>query len=117
MGESPVHLEVAGDGSKALGKLGKVKIKICRIELDPQEEEIRFLVPVLIGKKDVAVVLMVMSWTWLYLSSLDMPWKRRPMKSSFISSRGFSVAGSGGIMLRIGFTKRHIACMALPNSS
>ncbi len=56
MGEPPVHLEVAGDGSKALGKLGQVKSEICRVELDPQEEEIRFLVPVLIGTKDVAVV-------------------------------------------------------------
>ena len=25
--------------------------------------------------------------------------------------------GSGGTMLRIGFTKRHMACIALPNSS
>jgi len=63
------------------------------------------------------MALMVMSWTWLYLSLLDMPWKRRPMKRSFISSRGLSVLGSGGTMLRIGFTKRHMACIALPNSS
>ena len=39
------------------------------------------------------------------------------MNSSFISSFGLSVAGSGGTMLRIGFTKRHMACIALPNSS
>ena len=60
---------------------------------------------------------MVINCTWLYLSSLGRLWNRRPMKNSFISSLGFKVAGSGGTMLRIGFTKRHIACMALPNSS
>ena len=64
-----------------------------------------------------STALIVINCTWLYLSSLDSPWKRRPMKSNFISSRGFRVAGSGGTMLRIGLTKRHMACMALPNSS
>jgi hypothetical protein len=56
VGESLGHLEVVGDGSKALGKLGKVKIKICRIELDARKKEIGFLVSMLIGEEDVAVV-------------------------------------------------------------
>ena len=54
--EPPFHLEVAGDGSKAFGKVGKVKIKICRIELNPRQKEIGFLVSMLIGEQDVAVV-------------------------------------------------------------
>src|SRR5438309_11197781 len=37
-----------------------------------------------------------------------MPWNRRPMNSSFINSFGFNGDGSGGTMLRIGFTKRHM---------
>ena len=64
-----------------------------------------------------STALMVINCTWLYLSSLLRPWKRRPMNSSFINSRGFSVLGSGGTMPRMGLTKRHMACMALPNSS
>ena len=64
-----------------------------------------------------SMALIVISWTWLYLSSLVRPWKRLPRNNSFINSRGLSVLGSGGTMLRIGFTKRHMACMALPNSS
>ena len=64
-----------------------------------------------------STALIVISWTWLYLSPLSMFWKRLPRNNSFIRSRGSSVVGSGGTMLRIGLTKRHIACMALPNSS
>ena len=55
-GEPPVHLEVAGDGSEALGKLGKIKIKIGRVELDPRKEEIGCLVSVLIVEENVAAV-------------------------------------------------------------
>ncbi len=54
--EPPVHLEVASDGSKSIGKLGKVKIEICRVELYPGQKEIGFLVSMLIGEQDVAIV-------------------------------------------------------------
>ena len=64
-----------------------------------------------------SMALIVISWTWLYLSSPDSAWKRRPRNSSFIRSRGLRVVGSGGVMLRIGFTNRHICTIALPNSS
>jgi len=56
VGETPVHLEVAGDWSKSLGKLRKVKIKICWIELDPGKKKIGCLVSMLIGEEDVAIV-------------------------------------------------------------
>src|SRR5271169_208282 len=56
MGEPPVHLKVAGDGSEALGKLSKGKIKIGGIELDSRQKEIGFLVSMLVGEQDVAVV-------------------------------------------------------------
>src|SRR5437899_13106568 len=56
VGEPPVHLELAGDWSKSLGKLGKVKIKICRIELHARQKKIGFLISMLIGEQDVAVV-------------------------------------------------------------
>jgi hypothetical protein len=56
VGEPPVHLEVAGNGSEALGKLGQVKIKVRRVELDSGQKKIGFLVSVLIGEQDVAVV-------------------------------------------------------------
>src|SRR6266849_7234386 len=55
-GKTPVHLEVAGEGRKALGKPGQVKIKVRRIELDARKKEIGFLVSMLIGEKDVAAV-------------------------------------------------------------
>jgi hypothetical protein len=54
--EPPVYLEVAGDESKSIGKLGKVKIEICRVELYPGQKEIGFLLSMLIGEQDVAVV-------------------------------------------------------------
>ena len=60
---------------------------------------------------------MVMSCTWSYFAWPSSPWKRLPRKSNFIRSRGLSDVGSGGTMARIGLTKRHMACMALPNSS
>ena len=50
------HLEVASDGGKALGKLSQVKIKICRIELHPRQEEIGCRVSVLIVEQNVAAV-------------------------------------------------------------
>jgi hypothetical protein len=56
VGEPPVHLEVAGDGSEALGKLSEVKIEIRGIELDPSQKEVGFLVSMLIGEQDVSVV-------------------------------------------------------------
>ena len=37
-------------------KLGQVKIKICRIELNSRKKEIGFLVSMLIGEQDVAAV-------------------------------------------------------------
>ena len=40
-----------------------------------------------------------------------------PRNASFISSRGSSDIGSGGVMLRIGLTKRAISTIALPYSS
>src|SRR5580698_11432772 len=55
-GESPIHLEVAGDGSKSFGKLGQVKIKIHGIELYSRKKKIGCLVSMLIGEQDVAVV-------------------------------------------------------------
>ena len=55
VGEAPVHLEVAGDGSKVFGKLSQVKIKVRRVELDPRQKEVGCLISMLIGEKDVAV--------------------------------------------------------------
>ncbi len=63
------------------------------------------------------MALIVISWTWLYLSYGDSPWKRRPRNRSFIRPLMSSEVGSGGVMLRIGLTKWHIATIAFPNSS
>jgi hypothetical protein len=56
MGEPPVHLEVVRDGSKVLGKLGKIKIKVGRVELHSCKKEIGFGISMLIVEQDVAVV-------------------------------------------------------------
>jgi hypothetical protein len=56
MGKAPVHLEIAGDCSKSLVELSKVKIEIRRIELYARQKKIGFLVSMLIGEQDVAVV-------------------------------------------------------------
>jgi hypothetical protein len=55
-GEPPLHLKVAGDGSEPLRKLGKIKIKFCRIELNPRQKEIRCLVSMLVIEKNVPAV-------------------------------------------------------------
>jgi hypothetical protein len=60
---------------------------------------------------------MVMSWTWLYWSSPESAWNRRARKRRSIRPRGSSDVGSGGVIVRIGFTKRPISTMALPYSS
>ena len=55
MGDAPVHLEVAGYGSKVFGELGEVKIKVGRVELHSCKKD-GFLVSMLIVEEDVAVV-------------------------------------------------------------
>ena len=55
-GEPPLHLKVAGDGSEALRKLGKIKIKFCRIELNPRQKQIGCLVSMLVIEKNVPAV-------------------------------------------------------------
>jgi len=52
------------------------------------------------------MALMVINGTWLYLSSLVIPWKRRPLNRSFTQFPGLRVAGSRRTMLGICFTKR-----------
>jgi len=64
-----------------------------------------------------STALIVINWTWLYLSWSDKAWKRRPRKARSIRPRGLSDVGSGGVMLRMGFTKRPISIMAFPYSS
>ena len=65
-----------------------------------------------------STALMVMSCTWLYLSPLGEILEAAADERAASSVRAdSSVAGSGGTIPRIGFTKRHIACIALPNSS
>ena len=64
-----------------------------------------------------STALMVMSWTWLYLSWSDSAWKRRPRNSRSFRPRGSSEVGSGGVMLRIGLTNRPMSTIALPYSS
>ena len=64
-----------------------------------------------------STALIVMSWTWLYRSSGARPRNRRPRNARRPSSRGFSDHGSGGVMSRIGFTKRAISTIASEYSS
>ena len=65
-----------------------------------------------------STALIVMSWTWLYLSSSRQRLEaaRRGTARS-IRPRGSSEVGSGGVMVRIGLTKRPISTIALPYSS
>src|SRR6202041_783918 len=55
-GETPVHLVVAGHGREALGKLRKVEREAVEIELNAREEQIRFLVSVLVVREDIGIV-------------------------------------------------------------
>ena len=64
-----------------------------------------------------STALIVMSWTWLYWSRRESCWKRRIRNRSCFRPRGSSEVGSGGSMLRMGFTKRPISIIALPYSS
>ncbi len=59
----------------------------------------------------------VISWTWLYLSCSLSAWNRLPRNIRFMRPRGSREVGSGGVMLRIGFTNRPISTIALPYSS
>ena len=45
-----------------------------------------------------STALIVISWTWLYLSWSDSAWKRRPRNARSIRPRGLSEVGSGGVM-------------------
>ncbi len=60
---------------------------------------------------------MVISWTWLYLSVEDSFWNRFPRKSRSCRPFQFSLVGSGGVIDRIGLTKRPMSAIALPYSS
>ena len=64
-----------------------------------------------------STALIVMSCTWLYLSSGERRWKRRPRKSKSISPFGLREVGSGGVIPMIGLTKRPISTIARPYSS
>ena len=59
----------------------------------------------------------VISWTWLYLSSPERPRNRLPRKSRSWNPFQSSFVGSGGVMDRIGLTKRPMSAIALPYSS
>jgi hypothetical protein len=56
VGEPPAHLEVAGYGSKFFLKTSQVKIEVCRVKLNSSKKKIRFLIPMLIVEKYVAVM-------------------------------------------------------------
>ncbi len=64
-----------------------------------------------------STALIVMSWTWLYWSSPESCWKRLPRKSRSWRPLIVSFVGSGGVMERIGLTKRPMSTIALPYSS
>jgi hypothetical protein len=57
VGEAPLHLKIAGDEREVFSKLRQVEVEIFRIKLDACKEEIGGFVSVLIGEKNVAVVL------------------------------------------------------------
>ena len=64
-----------------------------------------------------STALIVISWIWLYLSPSGSDWKRRPRNSRSLRPRGSNEVGSGGVIVRMGFTKRPISTIALPYSS
>ena len=65
-----------------------------------------------------SAALMVISCTWLYLSVAGHALEAAAEEEQLHQLAADSAwSGSGGIMLRIGLTNRHIASIALPNSS
>ena len=55
-GETPIHLEVAGDGGEVGGEVGERECEVGDVELDAGEEEAGGLVAVLVIGENVAVV-------------------------------------------------------------
>src|SRR6476646_1232878 len=54
--EPPCHLELFGDWSEMLTEVGEWDVEVFGIEFDAHEEQSGFLVGMLVGVQDVAVV-------------------------------------------------------------